>query len=88
LHSGIHPDDNIFLFDSGQVYQFNQQETPYKPPNPNRFLFRTEVPGSIKINDNMYFLQGGIDILQAEFLVAQKGPLATYHSGLGGTWST
>lgn len=89
LHSGIRPEeDNIFLFDSGQVYQFNQQETPYKPPNPNRFLFRTEVPGSIKVNDNMYFLQGGIDILQAEFLVAQKGPLATYHSGLGGTWST
>ena len=89
LHSGIHPDeDDIFLFDSGQVYQFNQQETPYKPPNPNRFLFRTQVPGSIKINDNMFFLQGGVDVLQAEFLVAKKGPLATYHSGLGGTWST
>jgi len=36
----------------------------------------------------MYYLPGGIQKLQTDFLIANKGPLATYHSGLGGTWST
>ena len=88
LRSGITLADEVFLFDSAQIYQFNQQETPYKPPTPNRFLFREQVPGSIKVSDTMYFLPGGIEILQQEFVVSKAGPLATYHSGLGGTWST
>lgn len=88
LHSGITPQDRIFLFDSAQIYQFNNQETPYKPePILDRFLFRTKVPGSIKVNDNMFFLQGGLQVLQQEFIMDKKGPLAIYHSGLGGTWS-
>jgi hypothetical protein len=88
LRSGITAADEVFLFDSAQIYQFNQQETPYKPATPNRFLFREQVPGSIKVSDTMYFLPGGIEILQQEFVVSKAGPLATYHSGLGGTWST
>jgi hypothetical protein len=88
LHSGITPQDRIFLFDSAQIYQFNNQETPYKPePILDRFLFRTKVPGSLKVNDNMFFLQGGLQVLQQEFIMDKKGPLAIYHSGLGGTWS-
>ena len=88
LRSGIQPGDNVFLFDSKQIYQFNQQETPYKEPTPDRFLFKNMVPGAVKVRDDMYYLPGGIQILQTEFIVANKGPLATYHSGLGGTWST
>jgi hypothetical protein len=89
LHSGITPQDRIFLFDSAQIFQFNNQETPYKPePIPDRFLFRTKVPGSLKVKDDMYFLQGGLEVLQQEFIMNKKGPLAIYHSGLGGTWST
>lgn len=88
LRSGIQPGDNVFLFDSKQIYQFNQQETPYKEPTPDRFLFKNMVPGAVKVRDDMYYLPGGIQTLQTEFIVANKGPLATYHSGLGGTWST
>lgn len=110
LRSGIQDVqvDKVFLFDSGQIYQFNQQATPYKEAKPNRFLSRQELPGSIKIRDDMYYVPGGINILQTEFLVGKqqtealaeaskavastvvgtKGPIAIYHSGLGGTWST
>ena len=87
LRSGIIGRDRVFLFDSAQIFQFNQQETPYKEPTPDRFLFNREVPGSIKVNDTMYYLPGGLGVLQQEFLVEKKGPLATYHSGLGGTWT-
>jgi mannosyltransferase OCH1-like enzyme len=81
--------NTVFMFDSSQIYPFNQQPTPYKEnPVPNRFLSRTPVPGSIKVKDDMYYLPGGAEIMQSEFLVKNKGPLAIYHSGLGGTWST
>lgn len=110
LRSGIQDvqADKVFLFDSAQIYQFNQQATPYKEAKPNRFLSQQPVPGSIKVRDDMYYVPGGINILQTEFLVGKqqsdtlaqaskavastivgtKGPIAIYHSGLGGTWST
>jgi len=89
LHSGVTPQDPIFLFDSAQIFQFNNQQTPYKPePILDRFLFRTKVPGSLKVRDDMYYLPGGLQVLQQEFIMDRKGPLAIYHSGLGGTWST
>lgn len=74
-----------------------------KEPVLDRFISATETPGSIKVKDGQYFTPGGIEVLQREFLglaegtpltaehyqslVERKGPLATYHSGLGGTWS-
>ena len=110
LRSGIQDAqaDKVFLFDSAQIYQFNQQATPYKEAKPNRFLSQQPIPGSIKVRDDMYYVPGGINILQTEFLVSKqesdalaeaskavasavvgtKGPIAIYHSGLGGTWST
>jgi len=88
LRAAITPEDNVFMFKSNQIYQFNQQETPYKDPTPDPFLFRNMVSGAVKVNDNMYYLPGGIQKLQTDFLLANRGPLATYHSGLGGTWST
>lgn len=110
LRSGITDveSDKVFLFDSGQVYQFNQQDTPYKKAKPNIFISKEAKPGAIKVKDDMYYSPGGIHILQTTFLtekqkteailqaskvisptiVKEKGPLATYHSGLGGTWST
>lgn len=110
LRSGIEnaETDQVFVFQSAQIYQFNQQPTPYKEAKPNIFLYRTEVPGSVRVKEGMYFLPGGIHALQTKFLMEQKrqqellkasqqiagvvvegqGPLATYHSGLGGTWST
>lgn len=90
LRSGIEnvEADKVFMLDSKQIYQFNQQATPYKEVTPNPFLFKEQVPGSIKVKDGMYYLPGGIEMLQTNFIVEQKGPLATYHSGLGGTWST
>jgi hypothetical protein len=88
LRAGITPEDKVFMFKSNQVYQFNQQETPYKGATPDPFLFKSTVAGAVKVNDTMYYLPGGVQKLQTDFLVANKGPLATYHSGLGGTWST
>jgi hypothetical protein len=88
LRAAITPEDKVFMFKSNQIYQFNQQETPYKEATPDPFLFKNMVVGAVKVNDNMYYLPGGIQKLQTNFLVANKGPLATYHSGLGGTWST
>jgi len=87
LRSGITPEDNVFMFKSNQIYQFNQQETPYKEPTPDPFLFKNMVAGAVKVNSEMYYLPGGVQKLQTDFLVANRGPLATYHSGLGGTWS-
>jgi hypothetical protein len=87
LRSAITPQDSVFLFKSNQVYQFNQQETPYKESTPDPFLFKNMVLGAVKVNEDMYYLPGGIQKLQTDFLVANKGPLATYHSGLGGSWS-
>lgn len=108
LRSGITPEDKIFLFDSAQIFPFNAQPTPYKPePKPDRFLVSTRLPGVFQYKDKppMYYVPGGIKVLQAEFLVEKglpdtlpefeqmeklvelKGPLAIYHSGLGGTWS-
>jgi hypothetical protein len=81
--------DKVFAFDSAQIYQFNNQVTPYKSEVVlDPFLSRTEVPGSIKVKDDMFYTPGGLEALQSAFLIANKGPLATYHSGLGGTWST
>lgn len=67
------------------------------------FISATEVPGAIKVKDGQYFIPGGIAVLQRAALglpentpltsahyaslVAMKGPVTTYHSGLGGTWS-
>jgi hypothetical protein len=87
LRSAITPQDSVFLFKSNQIYQFNQQETPYKEPTPDPFLFKNMVLGAVKVKDDMYYLPGGIQKLQTDFLVTNKGPLATYHSGLGGSWS-
>lgn len=88
LRTGITPEDRVFLFESKQIYPFKSQPSAYAPATPNRFLTREPVPGSIKVNEGMYYLPGGTAVLQTEFLVANRGPLATYHSGLGGTWST
>jgi len=89
LRSGIvDPEaDRVFLFDSGQIYQFNQQATPYKPATPNPFITDKPAEGAIKVKDGVYYIPGGLDRLQQNFIVENKGPLATYHSGLGGTWS-
>ena len=81
--------DKVFMLDSSQIFPFNQQPTPYKEVAvPDRFLFKEYVPGSIKVKEGMFYLPGGAEILQTEFVVGKKGPLAVYHSGLGGTWST
>lgn len=88
LRSGITSEDKVFLFDSDQIYMFNQQETPYKPAQPNRFVTTEQVPGSIKVRQGLYYKPGGLEVLQQEFVVEKKGPIAIYHSGLGGTWST
>ncbi len=85
---------------------FNAQATPYKEATPDRFLIPTRLPGVFQYTDKprpMYYVPGGVKILQDEFLgeraegltefaqaqaiVEMKGPLAIYHSGLGGTWS-
>lgn len=81
--------DKVFMFESAQIFPFNEQRTPYKEqPVPNRFLSKVNIPGAVKVKEGMYYLPGGAELLQSEFLVNKKGPLAIYHSGLGGTWST
>lgn len=79
--------DKVFLFDSGQIYPFNQQATPYKEAHPNPFVVSKPQEGAIQVKEGMYYVPGGLDRLQQNFIVINKGPLATYHSGLGGTWS-
>lgn len=108
LRTGIQEGDKVFMLKSKQIFQFNQQETPYKEATPDIFLFQEETSGTIKVRDDMYLLLGGLHILQTDFLIENAknedvlkasqliattiveggGPLATYHSGLGGTWST
>jgi hypothetical protein len=91
LRSGIQDvaADKVFMFDSAQVFPYNNQPTPYKPEAVlDEFIHRTPVPGSIEVKPGMYYQPGGTELLQTRFLVNNKGPLAIYHSGLGGTWSS
>jgi len=91
LREGLEGTDmnTVFMFDSAQIYPYNQIPSKYKPEAiPNRFLIKTPVPGAIPVEKDLYYLPGGAEIIQNEFLVKNKGPLAIYHSGLGGTWST
>ena len=81
--------DKVFMFNSDQIFPFNNQPTPYKEEAiRDRFLSKTYKPGSLKVNSTMFYMPGGAEVLQSEFLIKNKGPLAIYHSGLGGTWST
>jgi hypothetical protein len=96
--------DRVFLLDSSQMFQYNTQETQSKGVTLDPFIVREEAPGAVKVKEGQYFVPGGVDVLQRTFLglpegrqltdadykkvVERKGPLAIYHSGLGGTWST
>ena len=80
--------DKVFMFETEQMYPFNQQKTEYRESTPNIFLSKVRVPGSIVVKPGMFYVPGGAETMQTEFVVDQKGPLAIYHSGLGGTWST
>ena len=100
-------DDAVSLLQSDQIYKYRVHKSKYSPVAPDRFIVKDEAPGSIKVKDGQYFIPGGIEILQQEFLkkaddsrtlgaaltyddyvliVKNKGPLAIYHAGLGGTW--
>jgi hypothetical protein len=96
-------EDRVFMLKQPQMFQYRTQATQSLPVAIDRFISATEVPGSVKVKDGQYFVPGGVDVLQREFLglpegqaltdekykqvVEREGPLAIYHSGLGGTWS-
>ncbi len=96
--------DRVFLLKSSQMFQYNTQETQSKKVTLDPFIVRESVPGAVEVKAGQYFVPGGTDVLQRQFLglpegsaltdthykkiVEGKGPLAIYHSGLGGTWST
>jgi len=89
--------DHVVLIDTWKMYPFNKQATPYRPEIPNVCLkiapSNTE-PGFVRIaNTGSYLRINCIKYLtdNAATLtnIQQHGvPLAIYHSGLGGTWST
>jgi hypothetical protein len=94
---------HVFMLDSSQMYPFNEQESQSKKITKDIFISGKESPGAVKVKDGQYFTPGGTDVLQREFLklpedhvlteddykkiVEEKGLIAIYHSGLGGTWS-
>ena len=132
LRSGIEDEeeDKVFLFETDQIFPFNQQETPYQPKRPNTCLGIEAGEGRVQVMDakggrpavymktnclearQKEFIEKEVAKLTAqqasanagthkelqklidsantnatEFIIKQKGPLAIYHSGLGGTWS-
>lgn len=95
LRSGIEETDhnNIVLLKSEQIYPYCQQPTPYQGARPDPYLIEedeksdTDTMKLIKEqNDKKIYLDfDGLRKNQETFLL-KNGPLAIYHSGLGGSW--
>jgi hypothetical protein len=78
--------DKVFLFKSEEIYPFPMSGSVQRPPEPNPFLLREVSENSIETTPGMWLQKGALQLLQSQGRPIK--PLALYHVGLGGTWST
>jgi hypothetical protein len=78
--------DKVFLFKTEEIYPFPMSGSVLRPPEPNPFLLRAPSEDSIETTPGMWLQKGALQLLQAQNRPVK--PLALYHVGLGGTWST
>jgi hypothetical protein len=78
--------DKVFLFKTEEIYPFPMSGSVLRPPEPNPFLLRAASENSIETTPGMWLQKGALQALQAQNRPVK--PLALYHVGLGGTWST
>jgi hypothetical protein len=78
--------DKVFLFKTEEIYPFPMTGSALRPAEPNPFLLRTASENSIETTPGMWLQKGALQLLQAQNRPIK--PLALYHVGLGGTWST
>lgn len=78
--------DGVFLFKTEEIYPFPMSGSALRPAEPNPFLLREAGENSIQVSPTMWLQRGALEALQAQGRPVK--PLALYHVGLGGTWST
>ena len=89
--------DQIYMFNLQEKLTRKSTPDPFliKKPIPGTVKVNPTMyyaPGGIKVLQNEFLEDKGIptnlpETKKIEEIVKQKGPLAIYHSGLGGTWS-
>ena len=78
--------DKVFLFKTEEIYPFPMSGSVLRPAEANPFLLRAASENSIETTPGMWLQKGALQLLQAQNRPVK--PLALYHVGLGGTWST
>jgi hypothetical protein len=78
--------DKVFLFKTEEIYPFPMSGSIQRPAEANPFLLRAASENSIETSPGMWLQKGALQLLQAQNRPVK--PLALYHVGLGGTWST
>jgi hypothetical protein len=78
--------DGVFMLETEEIYPFPMSGSTLRPAQPNPFLLRAATEDSIQVNPTMWLEKNALQKLQAQNRPIR--PLALYHVGLGGTWST
>lgn len=79
--------DAVKMLKTEQIYPFPMTGST-RPAEPNPYLLRDALPndGSIQVSPTMWLQKNALEDLRTKGRPIQ--PLALYHVGLGGTWST
>lgn len=80
-------EDRVKMFKTEEIYPFPMSGST-RPAEPNPYLLRAPLPNdaSIQVNSTMWLQKNALEDLRTKGRPIQ--PLALYHVGLGGTWST
>jgi hypothetical protein len=80
-------EDRVKMLKTEEIYPFPMSGST-RPAEPNPYLLRAPLPNdaSIQVNSTMWLQKNALEDLRTKGRPIQ--PLALYHVGLGGTWST
>ena len=80
-------EDRVKMLKTEEIYPFPMSGST-RPAEPNPYLLRSPLPNdaSIQVSPTMWLQKNALEDLRTKGRPVQ--PLALYHVGLGGTWST
>lgn len=80
-------EDRVKMLKTEEIYPFPMSGST-RPPEPNPYLLRAPLPNdaSIQVSPTMWLQKNALEDLRTKGRPIQ--PIALYHVGLGGTWST
>jgi hypothetical protein len=80
-------EDRVKMLKTEEIYPFPMSGST-RPAEPNPYLLKAELPNdaSVQVNPTMWLQKNALEDLRTKGRAVQ--PLALYHVGLGGTWST